>query len=204
MYREQPSEAGAGMVIATPVKSGDYLFVSQLYNGSMMMRLKQDRPDATMLWKGEGRSPDESKGLHSAIRTPLVLGDSIYGLDVNGELRMLDARSGAQVWEDQQMMAEARQRWGISRWATGFLVRHHHRYFANTDDGYLVMAKFSPDGYEEMGRVRLIEPTHANGLGARREWDGIVNWMHAAYANRHVVQRNDTEFLRTSLAADDC
>ena len=96
----QAWEAGAGMAIAMPFKSGDYLLVSQLYNGSMMMRLNQDRPAATMLWKGKGRSPDAPRRLHSAIMTPLVIGDSIYGLDVNGELRMLDARTGEQVWED--------------------------------------------------------------------------------------------------------
>ena len=78
LYWEQPWEVGAGMAIATPFKRGDYLLVSQLYNGSMMMRLNQDRPDATMLWKGAGRSPDDPKGLHSAIMTPLVIGDSIY------------------------------------------------------------------------------------------------------------------------------
>ena len=203
VYWEQPWEAGAGMAIGTPFKSGDYLFVSQLYNGSMMMRLNQDRPAATMLWKGQGRSPDEPMGLHSAIMTPLVIGDYVYGLDVNGELRMLNARTGAQIWEDLQLTADARREWGVPRWATAFLVRHGNRYFANTDDGYLVMSRFAPEGYEELGRTRLIQPTHRAGLGARREWDRLVNWSHAAYANRHVVHRNDMEIIRASLAADD-
>ena len=203
LYWEQRWEVGAGMAIATPLKRGDYLLVSQLYNGSMMMRLNQDRPDATMLWKGAGRSPDDPKGLHSAIMTPLVIGDSIYGLDVNGELRMLDARTGEQVWEDLQMTAVARREWGVPRWATAFLVKQGDRYFANTDDGYLVVARFTPNGYEELGRVRLIEPTHASGFGASRDWDRIVNWTHAAYANRHIVHRNDEEIIRASLAASD-
>ena len=43
-YWEQPWEVGAGLSIATPVKSGDYLLVSHFLNGSMMMRLSHDRP----------------------------------------------------------------------------------------------------------------------------------------------------------------
>ena len=42
MYWEQPVQAGAGMAIATPVKGGDYLLISQLYNGSTMLRLNTD------------------------------------------------------------------------------------------------------------------------------------------------------------------
>ena len=76
-YWEQPWEVGAGMAIATPVKSNDYLFVSQFYNGSMMTRLNRDRPDATLLWKGSSRSelPDDTDGLHSTITTPIISGD---------------------------------------------------------------------------------------------------------------------------------
>ena len=46
------------------VQDGDYLLVSQFYNGSMMMQLHTDRPAATMLWKGASRSemPDKTEG----------------------------------------------------------------------------------------------------------------------------------------------
>ena len=41
VYWEQPWEVGLGMSVATPVKSGDYLLVTQFYNGSMMMKLSR-------------------------------------------------------------------------------------------------------------------------------------------------------------------
>ncbi|GIT67394.1 MAG: hypothetical protein Ct9H300mP25_08660 [Acidobacteriota bacterium] len=50
-----------GVTVATPVRSGDYLLVSQFFNGSMMMRLNSDRPDATLLWKGKSRSEFRAK-----------------------------------------------------------------------------------------------------------------------------------------------
>ena len=68
VYWEQPWDAG-GMNVVTPVRSGNYLLVSNFYVGSLMMRLGTDRPAATMLWQGSSRSelPHETDGLHSVI-----------------------------------------------------------------------------------------------------------------------------------------
>ena len=198
IYWTQPWEVGSSMSVATPVKSGDYLLVTQFYYGSMMMRLNADRPEATMLWKGESRNemPDQTDGLHSLITTPLIIGDYVYGLGSYGELRALDARTGERVWMDSALAAQA-------RWGAGFLVKNGNRYFINNDEGYLVIAQFTPDGYVELGRTKLIEPTASAGFGPAKQWDRIVNWTHPAYANRHIVQRNDREIIRASLATED-
>ena len=198
VYWEQPWEVGAGMSVATPVKSGDYLLVSQFYNGSMMMRLSPDRSAATLLWKGASRSelPDETDGLHSTITTPIIIGDYIYGVCSYGELRGLDTRMGERRWMSPEMTAQA-------RWGTAFMVRHWDRYFVNNDDGDLIIAQFTPEGYVELGRTRLIEPTSSSGYGPRRAFDRPVSWSHPAYANRHIVHHNDREIIRASLAEED-
>ena len=198
VYWDQPWEVGAGMSVATPVKSSDYLFVTQFYNGSMMMRLSPDRPAATMLWKGESRSemPNETDGLHSLITTPLIIGDYIYGVGSYGELRGLDARTGDRLWMSAEMTAQA-------RWGTAFMVQHGDRYFVNNDDGYLMIAQFTPEGYVELDRTKLIEATGSAGYGPRKAFDRAVNWSHPAYANRHIVHRNDREIIRASLDASD-
>ncbi len=198
VYWDQSWEVGAGMSVATPVKSGDYLFVTQFYNGSMMMRLSPDRPAATMLWKGESRSelPNETDGLHSLITTPLIIGDYTYGVGSYGELRGLDARTGDRLWMSAEMTAQA-------RWGTAFMVQHGDRYFVNNDDGYLMIAQFTPEGYIELDRTKLIEATGSAGLGPRKRFDRVVNWSHPAYANRHIVHRNDREIIRASLDASD-
>ena len=199
-YWEQEWEVGAGMSVATPVKSGDYLLVSQFYNGSLMMRLNQDRPAATMLWKGSSRSemPTDTDGLHSLITTPLIIDDYIYGVGSYGELRGLDARTGERLWMSAQMTTQA-------RWGAAFLVKHGDRYFVNNDDGFLIIAQFTPAGYVELDRTRLIEPNGSSGIGAgpQKRWDRPINWSHPAYANKHVVHRNNTELIRVSLAAAD-
>ncbi len=200
-YWEQAWEVGSGMSVATPVKSDDYLLVSQFYNGSMMTRLNRDRPDATMLWKGSSRSelPDETDGLHSTITTPIILGDHIYGIGSYGELRGLDARTGERVWTSDAMNTQ-------NRWGTVFMVQHGDRYFVNNDSGDLIIAQFTPEGYVELDRTTLIEPTSTAGhraTGPRTVWNRTVNWSHPAYANRHIFQRNDRELIRVSLAAAD-
>ena len=197
-YWEEEWEVGAGMSVATPVHSGNYLLVTQFYGGSLMMKLDQDRPSASRLWKGQTRSemPGETDGLHAMITTPIMEDDHVYGVCSYGELRALEAATGERVWMSDEMVAQA-------RWGTAFFVKHRDRYFVNNDDGFLIIAQFTPEGYVERSRTKLIEPTSSAGFGPRRLFDRLVNWSHPAYANRHIFQRNDTEIIRASLDAAD-
>ena len=188
------------LTVTTPVKSGDYLLVSQFFGGSLMMRLGRDRPAATELWKGESRSelPDQTDGLHALVTTPVIIGDYFYGVGSYGELRGLDARTGQRLWISQDLTFQG-------RWGSAVLVRHGDRYFVNNEAGFLILAQFTPTGYVELDRTRLIAPTSSSGTRtphgriARR----MVNWVHPAYANGHIVVRNDEEIIRASLIAAD-
>ena len=200
VYWEHPWEVSMAVSLATPVKSGDYLLVSQFFNGSMMMRLSSDRPAATEMWRGRSRSelPDMTEGLHALVTTPVIDGDTIYGVGSYGELRGLDARTGERLWMSRDMTVEV-------RWSSAHLVRHANRYFVNNDVGDLIIARLTPTGYVELSRTKLIEPTSGSGTrtphGAIAE--RIVNWTHPAYANGHIVHRNDHEIIRASLRASD-
>ena len=200
LYWEQPWEVGMGVTVATPVRSGDYLLVSQFFYGSLMVRLSQDRPAATHLWQGQGRSelPGETDTIHAMVTTPVIIGDYVYGVDSYGELRGLDARTGRRLWMSPDMTAQA-------RWSTAFLVQHEDRYFVNNDDGDLILARFTPQGYVELGRTRLIEPTGSSGTRTPhgRIEARLINWSHPAYANGHIVHRNDRRIIRASLRAAD-
>jgi len=194
VYWEQAWETGDGITVVTPVRSGNYLLVSQLYRGSLMMRLNPDRPTARLLWMGSGQGygPDETDGLHAMSTTPVIVGDYLYGVGSNGELRGLDARTGERLWMSPDMTTQ-------SLWSTAFMVQHNDRYFVNNDEGDLIIAQFTPNGYVELDRTKLIETTSEAGYGTDRH----VNWVHPAYANRHIVHRNDVEIIRASLSASD-
>ena len=174
IYWNQDFTIGGGMAITTPVRSGRYLAVSQFFNGTMMMALNPDRPDARMLWKGRNR-----------------------GIGSYGELRGIDATNGERLWESDQMNEQ-------DRWATAYFVRHRDRYFVVNDSGELILARFNPDGYEEIDRTRLLRPTtRTRGGISGRYRDRAVLWAHPAFANQHVVVRNDETVVRLSLASTD-
>lgn len=191
---EEAWDVGAGMSVATPVQSGNYLFVSQFYRGSLMMQLDLSKPAATKLWVGKSTSeaPDKTDGLHSLITTPIIEGDYIYGVCSYGQLRCLNAKTGERVWASDKMTRQG-------RWGAAFLVKNGDRYFVNNDTGDLIIAKFSPKGYEEISRTKLIEPTSHAGFGPRRTYEAMVNWSHPAYADKHIFARNDKEIISASL-----
>ena len=192
---KQAHEVGMAMTVATPVVGGDLLLVSSFFDGAMLLRVDGEKPGAEVLWHEKGRSeqPRESRALHALITTPVIDGEMIYGIGSYGELRGLKASTGERVWESLDLIGEQ------ARWAAGLIVRNGDRYLVNTDRGELVLARFTPKGYEEIDRTFLIEPT--SGGGGRRELEA-VNWSHPAYANGHIVARNDREIVRASLRAE--
>ena len=80
------------------------------------------------------------------------------------------------------------------------MVRNGDRVLLNNDRGDLIIARLSPSGYEEISRTHLIAPTSAPGN--RRELR-VVNWVHPAYANKHIYTRNDEEIISVSMDARD-
>jgi outer membrane protein assembly factor BamB len=202
VYWELPFEARSGLTVATPIKSENLILVSQFYGGSLLAELDRTKPTATQAWKvgGPSERPEKTEGLHALITTPIIEGDFIYGVCSYGHLRCLDLRTGERVWESDKIT-------DIARWAAVFMVRNGDRYFVNNDRGELIIARFSPEGYEEIDRTKLIEPTSNSTFGRRgarrRPQDRIVNWSHPAFANRHIFARNDNEILCASLEKDD-
>jgi outer membrane protein assembly factor BamB len=102
----------------------------------------------------------------------------------------LSLRPGERVWETIEVTKEK------TRWASGLIVRQGDRYFINNDRDEFIIAKLSPQGYQEISRTQLIKPT--TNSGNRREL-GAVNWSHPAYANRCIFARNDEEIISVSL-----
>lgn len=194
IYWEHPFDVRSGMTVATPVRSQDYLVVTQFYGGSMMLQLDDARPGASLMWKGKSNSelPDQTDGLHALITTPIIQGDYVYGVCSYGHLRCLNAKTGERVWETLEMTE-------LFRWAAAFMVRNGDRYFINNDKGDLIIARFNPQGYVEVDRTRLLEPTSNSAFGRVGRNARNVNWSHPAYANQHIFARNDEEIVCASL-----
>src|SRR5262245_1004188 len=188
VYWQQSFRLNMNMSLMTPVNSGSKLLVSSFYNGSMLLDLVGET--GRIIWQGKSKSEINTDGLHAVVNTPVIDGDYIYGICSYGEFRCLKLQTGERVWETMDVTKEK------ARWASGFIVRHGDRFFINNDRGELIIAKLSPQGYQEISRTQLIKPT--SNPGNRREL-GAVNWSHPAYANRHIIARNDEEIISVSL-----
>ena len=169
------------------------LFLSGFYNGSLLLDIGGAEPK--VVWKSKSRGgqaavmPGNTVDLHSIMTTPVIRGDTIYGVCSYGELRGLELMTGKRLWETHAATSGKSARWGHA-----FIVPHEDRVFLFNEQGELIIAKLSPKGYEEVSRAKLLEPTNKYALGRS------VVWSHPAFANKNVYVRNDKELICYSLA----
>ena len=196
-YWSHPFEVENGLSIAMPQMAGDRLFVTSNYEGSRVLKLAANEPMAELLWKrgGKGRG-EEHRTLYALMCTPFVRGGHVYGVSRDGALCCLDATDGKIVWENYDATTGEPTRWG-----TAFLIAHGEpkgdaqRFFIFNEKGDLVLAQLAPNGYRELSRAHLIDPTNTD---AQRP----VVWSYPAFADGCVIVRNDAEVLCYSLAAE--
>jgi outer membrane protein assembly factor BamB len=178
----------SGMTIPTPRKVGDKLFLTSFYNGSLMLRVDSDKP--SLVWASQKVSEKDTDGLHSVFATPLIENGYIYSPCSYGQFRCLNADTGERIWETFEPTTGKSERWG-----NAFIVKNGDRSFLFNEKGDLIIAKLSPEKYEEISRAHLIDPDNHD---AHRP----VVWSHPAFANKSVYARNDKEIVCASLAAD--
>jgi outer membrane protein assembly factor BamB len=178
----------SGMTIPTPLKVGDQLFLTSFYNGSLMLRVRDDKP--TGVWQSQKISERDTDGLHSVMATPLIENGYIYSPCSYGQFRCLKAATGERLWETFAPTSGKSARWGHA-----FIVKHEERSFIFSETGDLIIAKLTPEKYEEISRARLVEAVN-------RDPGRPVVWSHPAFANRSVYARNDREIVCVSLAAE--
>ena len=177
----------AGMIVATPVVAGRRLFLTAFFDGAMMLDVDPDNLAVSQSWRRAGPSEIDTDALHSAISTPLIIGDHLYGVGSYGELRCLEASTGDRVWADTTAVPRA-------RWGNIHLVRNGDRVWMFNERGELLITRLAPEGLEIISRTHLIEPTRGQ-LNSR----GGVCWSHPAFAYRHVFVRNDEALVCASL-----
>jgi outer membrane protein assembly factor BamB len=201
LFWSQPLKPSYGMSIMAPqvadTRLGRILFASGIGQVGALYRLAERGPGAEILWRGK---PKEA--MYCANSTPYVAGDTLYGCDCEtGYLTAADVTTGRRLWETgAATMGDRRGRHG-----TAFLVRHEPaggtgrgeakppaRTWIFAETGDLIVARLTPEKYEEFGRMRLLEPT--NECFGRE-----VVWSHPAFAGRSVFARNDVELVCVSV-----
>jgi outer membrane protein assembly factor BamB len=177
------------VTIMTPRWHSDLLLISEFYKGSLMMKLDRDKPQASELWRSNFTNPMRPDNLNALMTTPVIRDGHVYGIGGHGNLRCVQAESGALVWESYAATTGGRR----ADNASAFLIEHGDRTFLFNDQGDLIIAKMTPAGFEEVDRAHLLKPT---GFARGRD----VVWSHPAFALRSVFARNDEEIICVSLA----
>ena len=186
IYWRFPWKTGSGMSIATPILYNDHIFVSAFYSGSLLVKLGNDYTSAQKVWQRSGESERKTDALHCVMNTPVIIGDFIYGVDSYGELRCLEFATGNRIWEDLTAVKK-------DRWANIHFVQNGNKTWMFNEQGELIISELSPEGFKEISRAKIIEPT-------KEQLPRGVTWSHPAFANKHVFIRNDRELVCVDLS----
>jgi len=186
VYWSEPLKPQYAMSITAPVKSGDYLYASGIGSCAALFKLDAGKPAASVVWDGK-----PTTAVYCGASTPAIEGGVIYGNDCQvGCLRAVKLETGERLWETFKPTTGGDRR---ESHGTAFLTKNGDRYFLFSETGDLIIARLTPEKYEEISRAHLLEPT-GEGMGRS------VVWSHPAYANKCIFVRNDKEIICASLA----
>ncbi len=192
-----------GMSVTAPRQLNNTLFASGMGSVGVLLDLdklsktthlsetsgpKNTDGSAAILWRGK---PKQS--VYCCNSTPFLQDGMIFGCDnTSGALIGARLSDGERLWETFLPTTGQRR----ATYGTAFIVRHDKRFFLFGEQGDLILARLTKEGYQELGRVHLLEPTN-NHAGRS------VVWSHPAFAERCIFVRNDKELVCASLAANE-
>ncbi len=177
--------ADYGSIIMSPVFAGNRIYAGGFSNKNLLVELDPDRPAAKTLWR------DQNRAAISAVNVQPFFEDGIlYGFDQSGMMHAVEFETGRRLWDTTDPIDGGRP----GKSATAFIVKQADRFWMFNERGELLIARLSPDGYQEIDRAAVIEPTNS-------AYGRPVVWSAPAWAGRQVFLRNDREIVCIDLAA---
>lgn len=90
------------------------------------------------------------------MTTPFVENGFVYGVTGEGGMCCLDLETNALKWSDHKPLGDK-----LAQFARCFIVKNGDRFFLFNDQGELIIARLSPEGYDEVSRAKILKPTGA-------------------------------------------
>lgn len=177
-YWRQRLLTSSDYAVSTPVFHMDRLLI-----GGLMFQLDSNMPAATVLWPA---SKAPARRIFSHTSTALFRGDHLFSARSTGELVCVDATTGEQVWETDKVTDSGNG-------ASIHMTPNGDSVLLYTNKGELIRAQLTSEGYKEISRVAVIEPTMP--FSGRK-----VAWSAPAFANGHIFTRSGKELICASLA----
>ncbi len=166
-----PFETNYQCNIATPLEYKGQVFLSSGENhGSVLLALKSqsDRFEISEVWNSFG----PKSVLRNEWQTSMLLDGYLYGMDNVGgagpitHLTCVNVRTGERKWQEP-------------RFGKGNLIAADGKLFITTMKGELVVARASPERYDEMGRETI--------LGATRQAPALAQGMLYLRDDKEIV-----------------
>ena len=175
------------MSIGAPQQFGSSLYVMSFSRKSAVIDIAANNQSAELRWVGNPRL-----GIDGVLNTAVIGDGHVYAAGNGGRYICADLKDGKWKWSTFQPSTGNRP----GAWANVFTIAHGDRFVLVNDLGDVIFAEMSPNGYDEISRANLIEPTHQ--VSGR-----TLVWSHPAFANKSIYLRNDKEIRCYSLAAKD-
>jgi len=169
--------------IANPVVDWPYVYLSAFYEGSYLVKLSNKGRAGELVWRRKGESERDTDALHSIMSTPFIRNGHIYGIDSYGEFRCLDLMTGDRIWTDSTLTP-------YGRWSNAHFVFQDEKIWAFNEKGELVLGEVSPEGFTDLGRVKLVDPVRISPNPR-----GGVNWAFPAFSGRRIYARSDAKIV---------
>lgn len=190
-----PVKYGASIVVPAFIAPDTFVITSE-FEGAAGVKITDNAPQKAWEIRKKGR---ETSTIH-CLMSPLIEVDGlVVGFHIDGQLRAIDPETGKIIWESRGHFPAGMAEDALLHWYAGFMTpwqpgggskpRH---WFLASETGELIFCRLSRDGYTELSRGKLIEPTNSDSRRA-------VVWSPPAYAGQSVFWRNDREMVRVSL-----
>ncbi|MEM8680610.1 MAG: PQQ-binding-like beta-propeller repeat protein [Planctomycetota bacterium] len=181
-YWSVPYEATSGSIIMSPVISDDYIYVGGYSNKNLLLKLGEGDVEPEVVFQDE-----RDAGISPVNVQPIVVDGVLYGMDQSGELMAVELPSGERRWATSAPVGERPEGSG-----TAFIVKQADRYWLFNERGELVICRITPEGYDELDRAKVIEPTNV-------AFGRDVVWCAPAFAHGKMYVRNDDECICVDL-----
>jgi outer membrane protein assembly factor BamB len=176
IYWSIPYKVTNGVSIATPIFHEGMVIVSGYWEGTKAIRLGEIPQEATLAWT-------ENRYLRALMSQPLYRDGYAYLLDKYHGLICFKLQTGEKVWADGNRMTPKSR----NPQATLIWTGDTDRALVLNAEGELILARLTPDGYQEQSRTRITGRT----------------WAHPAYAGSSVYARSDEELVCVRLTGED-
>jgi outer membrane protein assembly factor BamB len=175
------------MNVASPVYNPPYLFCSAFFDGSYLLELGQTSTTARLVYHRVGENERRTDALHCTISTPLIKDGYVYGIDSYGEARCLDLVTGDRLWENLTLVPK-------ERWANVHLVTGGGQTWGFNELGELLLGDFSPEGYKDLGRAKVIDPVKISP----NPRNGVC-WAYPAFSGNRIYLRSDARLICVAI-----